>query len=63
MKTGVSKPDLSKVDEVGWTDLMIGGSTPASSRVDWIESLRMVRPTVIDMALPRKQHLIKSTFY
>jgi hypothetical protein len=33
----VEKPDLSKVDEIGWTDLMTGGSTPASSRVDWIE--------------------------
>ncbi len=31
------KPDLSKVDEIGWTDLMTGGGTPASSRVDWIE--------------------------
>lgn len=33
----VDKPDLSKVDEIGWTDLMVGGNTPASSRVDWIE--------------------------
>jgi hypothetical protein len=33
----VDKPDLSKVDEIGWTDLMTGGGTPASSRVDWIE--------------------------
>jgi hypothetical protein len=33
----LDKPDLSKVDEVGWTDLMTGGGTPASSRVDWIE--------------------------
>jgi hypothetical protein len=33
----VEKPDLSKVDEIGWTDLMTGGGTPASSRVDWIE--------------------------
>ncbi len=31
------KPDLSKVEEVGWTDLMTGGGTPACSRVDWIE--------------------------
>jgi hypothetical protein len=31
------KPDLSRVDEIGWTDLMAGGGTPASSRVDWIE--------------------------
>jgi hypothetical protein len=33
----VDKPDLSKVDEIGWTDLTTGGGTPASSRVDWIE--------------------------
>lgn len=33
----VRQPDLSKVDEIGWTDLMTGGSTPASSRLDWIE--------------------------
>jgi len=30
-------PNLSRVDEIGWTDLMRGGGTPASSRVDWIE--------------------------
>jgi hypothetical protein len=30
-------PDLGKVEEIGWTDLMPGGGTPASSRVDWIE--------------------------
>ena len=30
-------PDLSRVDEVGWSTLMTGGGTPASSRVDWIE--------------------------
>ena len=29
-------PDLSKVEEIGFTDLMAGGGTPASSRVDWI---------------------------
>lgn len=33
----VEKPDLSRVDEIGWTDLMRGGGTPASSRLDWIE--------------------------
>jgi len=33
----VEKPDLSKIDEIGWTDLMVGGNSPASSRVDWIE--------------------------
>ncbi len=33
----VENPDLSNVQEIGWTDLMRGGGTPASSRVDWIE--------------------------
>jgi hypothetical protein len=33
----VLSPDLSRVEEVGWTDLMAGGGSPASSRVDWIE--------------------------
>jgi hypothetical protein len=32
----VENPDLSKVEEIGFTDLMSGGQTPASSRVDWI---------------------------
>ena len=30
-------PDLAQVVGVGFTDLMRGGGTPASSRVDWIE--------------------------
>lgn len=30
-------PDLSKVDEIGFTDLMVGGGSSASSRLDWIE--------------------------
>jgi hypothetical protein len=30
-------PDLSRVEEVGFTDLTLGGGTPASSRLDWIE--------------------------
>jgi hypothetical protein len=33
----VEHPDLSKVDEIGWSTLMTGGGTPASSRLDWIE--------------------------
>jgi hypothetical protein len=33
----VKNPDLSKVEEIGFTDLMTGGMTPASSRLDWIE--------------------------
>jgi hypothetical protein len=30
-------PDLSRVEEIGFTDLMVGGRTAASSRLDWIE--------------------------
>lgn len=30
-------PDLSKVDEIGFTDLMRGGQSDACSRLDWIE--------------------------
>ncbi|MCZ2156491.1 MAG: hypothetical protein LC114_21735, partial [Bryobacterales bacterium] len=33
----VPKPDLTRVDEIGFTDLMRGGDTPSSSRLDWIE--------------------------
>lgn len=33
----IQNPDLSKVGEVGFSDLMTGGGTPASSRLDWIE--------------------------
>lgn len=33
----VDHPDLTRVDEIGFTDLMAGGSSPACSRVDWIE--------------------------
>jgi len=33
----VERPNLARVDEVGFTDLMRGGSSEASSRVDWIE--------------------------
>lgn len=33
----VEKPDVRRVDEIGFTDLMVGGRTPASSRLDWIE--------------------------
>lgn len=33
----VSNPELSKVEEVGITDLREGGSSPSSSRLDWIE--------------------------
>lgn len=33
----VDKPDLSRVDEIGFTDLMTGGESAACSRLDWIE--------------------------
>jgi hypothetical protein len=40
------RPDLSRVEEIGWTDLTRGGGTPASSRLDWVE--------VYGKAVPRK---------
>jgi hypothetical protein len=33
----VINPDLSRVDEIGFTDLMVGGKSDACSRLDWIE--------------------------
>jgi hypothetical protein len=33
----VINPDLSKVEEIGFTDLMRGGASDACSRLDWIE--------------------------
>jgi len=33
----VENLDLSRVDEIGFTDLMAGGRSDACSRVDWIE--------------------------
>ncbi len=33
----VINPDLSRVDEIGFTDLMVGGESDACSRLDWIE--------------------------
>ena len=33
----VNNVDLSKVDEIGFTDLMTGGGSNACSRLDWIE--------------------------
>ncbi len=33
----VNNPDLSRVDEIGFTDLMNGGGSDACSRLDWIE--------------------------
>ena len=38
VETGISKnPDLSNVEEIGFTDLMPGGKSAACSRLDWIE--------------------------
>jgi len=37
-ETGVAnKPDISNVEEIGFTDLMPGGKSSACSRLDWIE--------------------------
>ena len=33
----MAHPDLTKVDEIGFTDLMNGASSPACTRLDWIE--------------------------
>ena len=33
----VNAPDLSRVVEIGFTDLMTGGGSDACSRLDWIE--------------------------
>jgi hypothetical protein len=33
----VDKPNLGRVDEIGFTDLMRGGGSIACSRLDWIE--------------------------
>jgi len=39
-----SNPNLSRVEEVGWTDLMTGGGSVACSRVDWIEVYGKIVP-------------------
>ncbi len=37
-ETGIARdPDLSNVEEIGFTDLMAGGQSNACSRLDWIE--------------------------
>lgn len=33
----VENPDLSNVEEIGFTDLMPGGKSASCSRLDWIE--------------------------
>ena len=35
----VNAPDLGRIEEVGFTDLMPGGQSVACSRLDWIEVL------------------------
>lgn len=40
----VEQPDLSRVEEIGFSDLMRGGGTPACSRLDWIEVYALKRP-------------------
>jgi len=38
IEIGVAKnPDLSNIEEIGFTDLMPGGKSAACSRLDWIE--------------------------
>lgn len=38
VETGMAKnPDISNVEEIGFTDLMPGGKSAACSRIDWIE--------------------------
>jgi hypothetical protein len=39
----VDKPDLGRVEEIGFTDLMRGGGSAACSRVDWIEVYGVTR--------------------
>jgi hypothetical protein len=37
-ETGAAmNPDISNVEEIGFTDLMPGGKSSACSRLDWIE--------------------------
>jgi hypothetical protein len=40
----VTEPDLSRVEEVGFTDLMPGGLSAACSRLDWIEVYGYIVP-------------------
>lgn len=37
MGNSIAQPDLSRVQSIGWTDLVKGGASAACSRVDWIE--------------------------
>ncbi len=40
----VENPDLSNVDQIGFTDLMRGGKSNACSRLDWIEVYAFKKP-------------------
>ena len=40
----VTLPELTRVVEVGFTDLMAGGQSIACSRLEWIEVHRAVSP-------------------
>ena len=33
----IDNPDLSRIEQIGFTDLMLGGGSRACSRLDWIE--------------------------
>ena len=46
-------PDVTRVDEIGWSDLMNGGGTPASSRLDWIEVYARAAPRAGATVTPR----------
>jgi hypothetical protein len=45
-------PDLSRVEEIGCTDLMIGGGSLACSRLDWIEVYGQPIPQVSNHKSP-----------
>jgi len=47
----ISEVDLSKIVEVGFTDMMVGASSAQSSRIDWLEVTGHPRPTVAIAAL------------
>lgn len=40
----IENPDLSAVDQIGFTDLMRGGKSDACSRLDWIEVYAFKKP-------------------
>jgi len=40
----ITTPDLTRVEEIGFTDLMAGGGSAACSRLDWIEVYGRLNP-------------------